>query len=91
MWERLHALRAESGTTIVVTTHLMDEAERHCDRLAIMDRGLLVEEGVPSLLRERHEVANLEEVFAAVTGHEIEEGGRIADVRAQRRVARRLG
>ena len=50
-----------------------------------------IEEGVPSLLRERHEVANLEEVFAAVTGHEIEEGGRIADVRAQRRVARRLG
>jgi len=91
VWERLHALRAESGTTIVVTTHLMEEAERHCDRLAIMDRGLLVEEGVPSLLRERHEVANLEEVFAAVTGHEIEEGGRIADVRAQRRVARRLG
>jgi ABC-2 type transport system ATP-binding protein len=91
VWDRLHALGDESGTTIVVTTHQMEEAERHCDRLAIMDRGVLVEEGVPALLRERHAAGSLDEVFAAVTGHEIEEGGRIADVRAQRRVARRLG
>src|SRR5256714_9801646 len=42
VWERVHALRAEAGTTIVVTTHLMEEAERHCDRLAIMDGGRIV-------------------------------------------------
>jgi ABC-2 type transport system ATP-binding protein len=90
VWERLHALRREAGTTIVVTTHMMEEAERHCDRLAILDRGVLVESGVPARLRDRHEVGSLEEVFTAVTGHDAETEGRIADVRAQRRVARRL-
>jgi ABC-2 type transport system ATP-binding protein len=92
VWERLHALRAEAGTTIVVTTHQMEEAERHCERLAIMDRGEIVALGAPAELREEHGVASLEEVFMAVTGRTIEDGeGRLADVRAQRRVAQRLG
>jgi ABC-2 type transport system ATP-binding protein len=91
VWERLHALREEAGTTVVVTTHMMEEAERHCDRLAIMDRGRLVVQGEPTALVEEHGVSNLEEVFVTVTGHEIQEGGRIADVRAARRTARRLG
>jgi ABC-2 type transport system ATP-binding protein len=91
VWERLHALREDAGTTIVVTTHLMDEAERHCDRLAIMDHGGLVAQGPAPLLRERHEAASLEEVFTSVTGHAPEDGGRLRDVRARRRVARRLG
>ena len=39
VWERLGALREHAGTTILVTTHLMEEAERHCDRLGVMDRG----------------------------------------------------
>jgi ABC-2 type transport system ATP-binding protein len=92
VWERLHALRDEAGTTIVVTTHMMEEVERHCDRLAIMDHGRLVEEGSPELLLGKHEVQSLEEVFTEVTGHTIEENeGRLSDVRSQRRVASRLG
>jgi ABC-2 type transport system ATP-binding protein len=91
VWERLHALRAEAGTTIVVTTHLMEEAERHCDRVAILDRGAIVEEGTPAAICERHGASGLEEVFSLVTGHAAEEGGRLSDVRAQRRMARRLG
>jgi ABC-2 type transport system ATP-binding protein len=91
VWERLHELRGRAGTTIVVTTHMMEEAERHCERLAIMDRGRLVEEGTPQELREKHEAAGLEEVFREVTGLEIADGGRMADVRSARRVARRLG
>ena len=90
-WERVHALRAEAGTTIVVTTHLMEEAERHCDRLAIMDGGRVVELGTPGELLARHGERTLEAVFRAVTGHVISEEGRYSDVRAQRRVARRLG
>jgi ABC-2 type transport system ATP-binding protein len=90
VWERLHALRA-AGTTIVVTTHQMEEAERHCDRLAIMDHGRLVEQGEPAELLAKHAVEDLEDVFATVTGHEIETEGRHKDVRASRRVARRLG
>jgi len=98
VWERLDALREQAGTTIVVTTHLMEEAEHHCDRLAVIDRGRLVEQGEPSELLERHETSSLEEVFTLVTGRPLDElgndddeEGRISDVRAQRRVARRLG
>jgi ABC-2 type transport system ATP-binding protein len=96
VWERLRALQEQAGTTILVTTHLMEEAERHCDRLAVIDRGRLVEQGVPAELLERHNTESLEEVFTAVTGREIdpegdEDEGRLSDVRAQRRVARRLG
>ena len=91
VWDRLHALRAEAGTTIVVTTHLMEEAERHCDRLAIMDGGRIVELGSPGELLARHGERSLEAVFRAVTGRVIADEGRYSDVRAQRRVARRLG
>ncbi|MHB8233539.1 MAG: ABC transporter ATP-binding protein [Solirubrobacteraceae bacterium] len=93
VWQHLQALREDVGTTILVTTHLMEEAERYCERLAIMDHGRLVEQGEPGELLERHGTESLEEVFTAVTGRAIdaEHEGRLADVRAQRRVARRLG
>ena len=92
VWERLHELRAEASTTIVVTTHLMEEAERHCRRLAIIDRGRIVTRGTPAELRARHHAASVEEVFTTVTGRPLEhEGGRLRDVRHQRRIARRLG
>jgi ABC-2 type transport system ATP-binding protein len=97
VWERLQALREQEGTTILVTTHVMEEAERHCDRLGVIDRGRLIEQGEPAELIERHHAGSLEEVFTTITGRSLagegeeEEGGRIADVRAQRRVARRLG
>ncbi len=94
VWEHLETLREESGTTILVTTHLMEEAERYCERLAIMDMGKLVEQGEPAELIERHGADSLEEVFTTVTGRTIDthhDEGRLSDVRAQRRVARRLG
>ena len=47
-WEKLFEL-ADAGTTILVSTHLMDEAER-CHRLAILDRGRLVADGTPAEL-----------------------------------------
>ncbi|HEY1596949.1 MAG TPA: ATP-binding cassette domain-containing protein [Thermoleophilaceae bacterium] len=92
VWERLHELRAEAGTTVLVTTHLMEEAERHCARLAIIDHGRFVAEGEPGELKAEHGADSLESVFTSVTGHTIhEEGGRLRDVRTQRRMARRLG
>jgi len=100
VWDHLQALREHAGTTILVTTHMMEEAERHCERLAIIERGRLVEQGVPAELIERHAAESLEDVFTAVTGRALggagaeeatETEGRLADVRAQRRVARRLG
>jgi ABC-2 type transport system ATP-binding protein len=91
VWDRIHALRREAGTTVLVTTHMMEEAERHCDRLAIMDGGRLVAHGAPEELRARHAADGLEEVFTLVTGHTMSEEGRLRDVRAQRRTASRLG
>jgi ABC-2 type transport system ATP-binding protein len=93
VWDHLLALRAEAGTTILFTTHVMEEAERYCERVAIMEHGHLVEQGEPRELLERNRSESLEEVFMTVTGRGIEQAdeGRLADVRAQRRVARRLG
>ena len=53
LWERLRALKA-SGVSLIITTHYMDEAEQLCDRLVIMDRGVIVDRGAPSELIERH-------------------------------------
>src|SRR4051812_10026224 len=48
-WELVRDLR-DAGTTIVLTTHHMDEAEQLCDRLAIIDRGRIVREGSPAAI-----------------------------------------
>jgi ABC-2 type transport system ATP-binding protein len=90
VWERLELLRAEGGTTIFVTTHQMEEAERQCDRIAIMDRGTVAALGSPPELRRRFGVPVLEDVFTEVTGGRLEEGGSFRDVRASRRRSRRL-
>jgi ABC-2 type transport system ATP-binding protein len=50
LWRYLRGLKGESGVTVLVTTHLMDEADR-CDRLGILDRGRLVALGAPEALR----------------------------------------
>ncbi len=52
LWRYLRGLREERGTTILVTTHLMEEAEG-CDRLAILDHGKIVTLGTPNELRHR--------------------------------------
>ncbi|WP_408647119.1 hypothetical protein [Tessaracoccus coleopterorum] len=49
LWDRLFRLK-EEGTTLVVTTHFMDEAEQLCDRLVVVDKGRIVAEGSPSKL-----------------------------------------
>jgi ABC-2 type transport system ATP-binding protein len=91
VWERLEILREEAGTTLLVTPHQMDEAERQCQRIAIMDFGSLVAEGSPKELCSEFDVPSLDEVFTEATGHEIGEGGSIKDARASRRLSRRLG
>jgi ABC-2 type transport system ATP-binding protein len=92
VWERLHHLRDAYGTTLLMTTHVMEEAEEHCERVAIMDRGRIVAAGAPGELCEQVGVASLDDVFTTLTAHLIDEvGGRFRDVRAGRRLARRLG
>lgn len=53
VWERLFRLK-QRGTTLVLTTHYMDEAEQLCDRLVVMDGGRIVAEGSPRALIEQH-------------------------------------
>jgi lipooligosaccharide transport system ATP-binding protein len=52
LWERLYLLKRE-GVTQIITTHYMDEAEQLCDRLVVMDGGVIVAEGSPAELIER--------------------------------------
>jgi ABC-2 type transport system ATP-binding protein len=53
IWELVRGIRAR-GKTVFLTTHLMEEAERLCDRVAIIDRGRLVDIGAPAALVRRH-------------------------------------
>jgi lipooligosaccharide transport system ATP-binding protein len=53
IWERLRQLTQE-GKTLILTTHFMEEAERLCDRLAIMDHGRIITEGSPRALIAQH-------------------------------------
>jgi lipooligosaccharide transport system ATP-binding protein len=62
IWQRLHEL-AVQGKTLLLTTHFMDEAERLCNRLAIMDNGRFIGEGSPRELIARSIEAEVVEVF----------------------------
>ncbi len=90
VWDRLEALREEAGTTILVTTHQMEEADRQCERLAILELGEIAAIGSPDELREQFDAPTLEDVFTAATGGRLEEGGSFRDVRASRKRTRRL-
>ena len=53
IWELVRGIRAR-GKTVFLTTHLMEEAERLCDRVAIIDRGRIIDIGTPEELIRRH-------------------------------------
>ncbi|HET9258161.1 MAG TPA: ATP-binding cassette domain-containing protein, partial [Pseudonocardiaceae bacterium] len=94
VWDRILEVRAQTGMTVLVTTHYMDEADQYCDRIALMHRGRIRAMGTPAELKDSvgpH--ATLDEVFRAVTGDELSgaPGERMRDVRATRRTAHRLG
>jgi len=81
LWDLIKGIR-DGGTTVIITTHYMDEAEYLCDRVAIMDAGRIIALDSPDALidklislgfERKKEVkpANLEDVFIQLTGHEI--------------------
>jgi lipooligosaccharide transport system ATP-binding protein len=61
LWERLFRLK-QQGVTLVITTHYMDEAEQLCDRLVVMDKGLIVAEGSPLELIRHHSTREVAEL-----------------------------
>jgi ABC-2 type transport system ATP-binding protein len=83
LWELIREIR-DKGTTVIITTHYMDEAEVLCDRVAIVDSGKiialaspdqLIDELVANGFEKPKEVkqANLEDVFINLTGHSLRE------------------
>ncbi len=81
VWDRLFRLKAR-GTTLVVTTHYMDEAEQLCDRLVVMDGGVVVAEGSPPELIRAWSTREVAELRFGV-GEHAEVAERVADL-AQR-------
>ena len=71
VWEKLDQLKAKN-TTLVLTTHYMEEAERLCDRVAIMDSGKIVIMDSPSNLMRIHG-GNLEDVYLKLTGRSLKD------------------
>jgi lipooligosaccharide transport system ATP-binding protein len=61
LWDQLFRLK-QAGVTLVITTHYMDEAEQLCDRLVVMDKGLIVAEGSPRQLIEEHSTREVAEL-----------------------------
>lgn len=70
-------LRDNHDATILITTHDMGEADSICDRIAILDEGLIVAEDTPeglkNLVRDHHDAPTLEDVFMELTGKELVE------------------
>jgi ABC-2 type transport system ATP-binding protein len=93
VWERVDQLRKEYGTTILLTTHYMDEAEEFCGRVAIMHFGKVAAVGTPAELEAslNKPSATLDDVFEHYAGGQIETGGGYRDTVCTRRTLRRLG
>jgi ABC-2 type transport system ATP-binding protein len=92
VWERVHELRRDLDMTVLVTTHYMEEADEHCDRVALMHKGRVQAVGVPAELKAALDPeATLEDVFRRYSGTHFEEGGDLRNVRSTRRTAGRLG
>lgn len=81
LWELIRNIRA-NGTTVIITTHYMDEAEQLCDRIAIMDEGKIISLDSPDKMIDdlvasgferpkQTKAANLEDVFIHLTGKEM--------------------
>ncbi len=69
LWDQLFRLK-HAGVTLVITTHYMDEAEQLCDRLVVMDKGLIVAEGSPRELIEAHSTREVAELRFGVGDNE---------------------
>ncbi|HLR93521.1 MAG TPA: ABC transporter ATP-binding protein [Jiangellaceae bacterium] len=73
VWSLVEALR-DSGVTVVLVTHFMEEAERLCDRVAVIEDGGIVALDTPEQLKHESGVDSLEDAYLALTGAGIEVG-----------------
>jgi ABC-2 type transport system ATP-binding protein len=97
IWDTLDQLRRQLGITLVLTTHYMDEGDRLCDRIGIIDRGTLVVEGTPQALKATiaghapRRVAitqpTLEDVYLHYTGWPLDAGAGYEEINDESRRA----
>ncbi|MDR1601459.1 MAG: ABC transporter ATP-binding protein [Tannerella sp.] len=73
LWNILHALKEEGNTTLILTTHYMEEAESLCDRIIIVDDGKILREGDLKTLLDDGRARNLDELFIQLTGKRLAE------------------
>jgi lipooligosaccharide transport system ATP-binding protein len=78
LWDQLFRLKRQ-GVTLVLTTHYMDEAEQLCDRLVVMDGGLIVAEGSPLELIRAHSTREVAELRFGVGEHD-DLAGKVEDL-----------
>lgn len=83
IWDRLKNLMAQ-GKTLLLTTHFMDEAERLCDRLAIIDHGRKIAEGAPRELIAEHIEPEVVEVYGEGVGDWLGNQGTRLSLRTER-------
>lgn len=95
LWRYIQRLRDEYDTTIFLTTHYMEEAERLCTRLAILQRGAVVVAGTPAdllaTLPPAAQPATLDDVFVHYTDRQPDTQGAYRDTADTRRTSERLG
>ena len=92
VWDHIREVQNGLRTTILMTTHDMEEADALCDTVAIMHRGEIAAVGSPSALKAAvGNGATLDDVFIHYAGSTLQEGGGYRDVVRTRRTARRLG
>jgi ABC-2 type transport system ATP-binding protein len=92
VWDRVRSLRERFGTTMLLTTHLMDEADVLCDRIGVLHAGVLEAVGTPAELKARvGPKATLDDVFAAIAGGQIADEGSFRSIREERRAERTHG
>lgn len=72
IWEILRNLRTSSDTSMILTTHYMEEAEQLCEQIVIIDEGTILKEGtMKDLLGEDSSLKNLDDLFTALTGRRL--------------------
>lgn len=69
LWQYMQKIN-KTGTTILLTTHYIEEAEGLCDQIALINKGKIIKEGTSSELKKKYKKSSLEDVYLSVIGRE---------------------